>query len=89
MSPEAKRAAAEYQRNWKQKNPDKVRQYIVNYWERKAKEPRNIEKLVMDLHNQGKSLREIGQTIELSHMKVKRMLQRLLQPVTDSTQVSE
>lgn len=77
MSNEARQKANEYQRNWKRKNPKKVRQYGINYWERKASEPQNIEKTVLDLHNQGKSLREIGQELGLSHMTVTRMLQRV------------
>jgi DNA-directed RNA polymerase specialized sigma subunit len=84
MSDEARKAYNQHQRNWKRKNPDKVRQYIVNYWERKAKQPQNIEKLVVDLHYQGKSLRDIGQAVGLSHMKVKRMLQRVTTVTKDN-----
>lgn len=38
MSPEGQRKATEYQRVWRQKNRDKVRQYNIDYWERKARE---------------------------------------------------
>ena len=75
MSEAARQKANEYQRNWKQKNPDKVKRYNVDYWERKANEPEAIETQVFCLHNQGKSLREIGLKIGISHMKVKRILQ--------------
>ena len=77
MSEAARQKANEYQRNWRLKNPDKLRQYNVDYWERKANEPETIETQVKNLHNQGKSLREIGLTIGISHMKVKRILQNI------------
>ena len=75
MSEAARQKANEYQRNWKLKNPDKVRKHNIDYWERKANEPETIETQVICLHNQGKSLREIGLMIGISHMKVKRILQ--------------
>ena len=31
-------ARAEYQREWRKKNPAKNKQYIMNYWVKKAKE---------------------------------------------------
>lgn len=37
LSEEAKQKRAEYQRNWRRKNPDRLRKYQANYWERKAK----------------------------------------------------
>lgn len=36
MSPEARAAANEYVKEWKRNNKDRVRQYNVDYWERKA-----------------------------------------------------
>ena len=65
MSEAARRKAREYQRLWRQRNPDKVRQSTINYWERKANE----------LNKQGLSLRDIGKKLNISHMKVKRLLQ--------------
>lgn len=38
MSPEAKKIRAEYQREWRRKNKDKVKKSNSNYWEKKAKE---------------------------------------------------
>lgn len=38
MTPEAKKAQAEYQRRWREKNKDKVRANNKRYWEKKAKE---------------------------------------------------
>lgn len=36
MSEAAKEAAREYKREWRKKNPDKVRMHTARYWERKA-----------------------------------------------------
>lgn len=36
MSPEAIALSREYKREWRKKNPEKVRKYNVEYWERKA-----------------------------------------------------
>jgi len=38
LSPEAKAARAAYQKRWAQRNPEKVRQYMANYWERKGQQ---------------------------------------------------
>lgn len=38
MTEAAKRARAAYQREWRKRNPEKVRQYAENRWERKAAE---------------------------------------------------
>jgi ATP/maltotriose-dependent transcriptional regulator MalT len=77
MSEAARRKAREYQRLWRQRNPDKVRQYNINYWERKANEDNipSLETRVNDLKKQGLSLRDIGKKLNISHMKVKRLLQ--------------
>ena len=74
MSEAARQKAAEYQRKWRSKNPEKLRQYNIEYWERKANAPEAIEDRIATLHYQGKSLREIGLILGLSHMKVKRVL---------------
>lgn len=36
MSDAARKARAAYQREWNKKNPDKVKRYRDNYWERMA-----------------------------------------------------
>lgn len=38
LSDEAKKARREYARKWRAKNRKKIREYMVNYWERKAAE---------------------------------------------------
>ena len=79
MTPEAKKAANESLKKWRAANPDKVRQYQINYWERKVKQsagpPTEPEMTVVALHDQGLSLREIGRRLGMSHMTVKRLLQ--------------
>ncbi len=37
MTDEAKKARAAYLREWRKKNPDKVKKQAENYWERQAK----------------------------------------------------
>jgi len=44
MTPEKKQKQREYTNQWRKKNPDKVRQYSVNYWERKANELKSSDK---------------------------------------------
>ncbi len=36
MSPEAKAVRAQYMRAWREKNPEKVKQYRERAWEKKA-----------------------------------------------------
>ena len=36
MNEQAKQLRREYKRAWNKRNPDKVRQYQENYWNRKA-----------------------------------------------------
>lgn len=38
MTANAKQSRAEYLREWRKKNKDKVKQYNQSYWERKAME---------------------------------------------------
>ena len=45
LSIKAKQEKAQYQREWRQKNKDKQRQHLVNYWEKRAlkKEQEKLE----------------------------------------------
>ena len=40
LSEAARKAKAAYLREWKRRNPDKQRQYVETYWERKAAQMR-------------------------------------------------
>ena len=81
----------EYQRNWRRNNPGRVKQYNVEYWERKANKPETaldraimnhdrefetIEDKVHRLHNEGFSLREIAAKTGINHVKASRILKR-------------
>jgi len=76
MSDEAREQKNAHLREWRRRNPDKIRQYNAEYWERKAQkcERETIEKAVCRLHKEGLSLREIGEHLNISHMKVSRIL---------------
>lgn len=38
LSKEAREARRAYKREWAKKNPEKIRKYQIDYWERKAKD---------------------------------------------------
>lgn len=44
LSEEAKEARRQYHREWQRKNKDRVRKYVMNYWERLARESREGKK---------------------------------------------
>lgn len=44
LSEAAKKARAEYQRRWREKNPEKVRRNREAYWERQARRNQQAEK---------------------------------------------
>ncbi len=44
LSQEAREARRAYQREWRKKNRDKVREYEKRYWERKAAEAEETKK---------------------------------------------
>jgi len=75
MTPEARQKANEYQKEWRRRNPDKVKAYTIDYWERKANTTESIEIRIKNLHQQGMSLRDIAREFGVSHMTVKRILQ--------------
>jgi len=77
LSEEARKARNSYQNEWRRKNPDKIKQYIESYWERKAAELKSgetLEEKVFRLHAEGLSLREIAVKTGINHVKVSRIL---------------
>lgn len=77
ISEEAKRARRLYMQEWRKKNPERVKQYTANYWERKgASVDEPIENRILKLHEQGFSLREIALKIGTNHVHVSRILKR-------------
>ena len=73
LSEKARQLRNEYQRQWKAKNPDKIREYNRRFWERKAAEPENE---VMELHRQGLTQRQIAHRLNISVGKVNRLLNK-------------
>jgi len=65
LSEQAKRLRNEYQRNWAKKNKDKLRQYNINYWEKRAKEGSPADQ-VKNLSSQGLTQREIAARLGIS-----------------------
>lgn len=77
MSDEARELYNATQREWKRRNPEKVRASNVRYWEKKAAssgEP--LEVKIKKLHDQGFSLRDIAVKVGINHVQVSRILQR-------------
>jgi len=79
MSDEAREQRNEYQRRWRRKNPEKLKQYNAEYWERKVLqyEKNILGEQIRKLHEQGHSLRTIGEMMQISHMKVSRILKEM------------
>ena len=75
LSNEAKRARREYLAAWRKKNPDKVNQYRETFWEKKARNV-PIEVKVMNLHNDGFSLRQIESELGVSKSSAQRIISR-------------
>ena len=68
----------QYDADWRKQHPEKQKEYTARYWNRKAAEASDtIEGKVLRLHQSGKSLREIAKELDVSHMKVKRILDAL------------
>lgn len=77
LSAEALEARRRYGREWRSRNPEKVRQYTARHWEKLAAtvdEP--LEVKIKKLHDQGFSLRDIAVKVGINHVQVSRILQR-------------
>ena len=78
LSEAARQARNAYQREYKRKNPDKVKQYMANYWERKAGTfMETMEEKIIRLHDEGFSLRDIAAKTGINHVKVSRILKSI------------
>ena len=71
LSDKARELRNAYQREWKRRNPDKIREYDVRYWERKANP---VGAKVRQLSKQGLSQREIAEKLNISLGKVNNIL---------------
>jgi DNA invertase Pin-like site-specific DNA recombinase len=74
LSERAKELRNQYQRQWKRKHPEKIRQYFKNYWEGKA-DP--IGAKVRKLSKQGKTQREISEALGISLGSVNAILNKV------------
>lgn len=76
LSEKARALKREYQRQWREKNPEKVVQYQEAYWERKARQQQELTLTdrARQLKAEGQSLREIAERLGISHTTVSRML---------------
>jgi len=63
LSEQARRLRNEYQRQYRKKNPDKLKEYNRRYWERKA-DP--VGTKVRQLSKQGLSQRAIAEQLNIS-----------------------
>jgi len=63
LSDKARELKNAYQREWKTRNPDKVRRYGIDFWERKA-DP--IGARVRQLSKQGFTQRQIADKLNIS-----------------------
>jgi len=71
LSEKARKLKNAYIRQWRLKNPDKVRQYTKTYWERQA-DPIGAE--VRKLSQQGLSQRQIAERLNISLGTTNKML---------------
>lgn len=75
LSEEAREARNRYAREWKKKNPDKVKAAANRYWERKAMaETEPVESRILRMHDQGLSLRMIASIVDMNHVRVSRII---------------
>jgi DNA-binding NarL/FixJ family response regulator len=65
LSEKAKELRNAYQREWKRKHPEKVRQYFKNYWEKKAAGYTPADR-AKELQAQGYTQREIAEQFNIS-----------------------
>ncbi|MDD4234667.1 MAG: helix-turn-helix domain-containing protein [Bacteroidales bacterium] len=85
LSEAARKAKNEYHRQWRKKNPEKVKQANLRHWEKKAQEQLSDspEHNVLILHKQGLSLRQIADRTGISHTQVSRIINKC-NDVTDT-----
>lgn len=65
LSEKARELRTAYIRSWRRKNPEKMRQYNIDYWERKASRY-TPEVRAKELHDQGHSQRQISEMLGVS-----------------------
>ena len=75
LSTEAKELRNAYLRDWRKKNPDKVKKQADEYWERKAAKY-SIEQKAKVLQAKGMTQREIAEKLNISLGSVNKYLNK-------------
>lgn len=75
LSEKAKELRNEYARQWKRNHPEKVKQYFINYWEKKAGRY-SIVSEAKKLSQQGLTQREIARELNISLGRVNAYLNK-------------
>lgn len=65
LSEQAREIRNAYQRAYRRRNPDKLKQYVARYWEKKAAQITPAQQ-AKDLHSQGYTQREISERLGIS-----------------------
>jgi len=65
LTEQARAARSAYVKQWRRKNPEKLRQYMASYWERRAAK-QTPEIKAMELHAQGYTQRQISEALGVS-----------------------
>jgi len=87
LSEKAKQMRNAYARQWKSKNPEKVREYNRRYWERKAamftpneqpdEQNEQPDEQARKLYRQGLTQRQIAKELNISVGKVNKLLKQI------------
>jgi len=73
LSEQARLARNDYQREYRRKNPEKIKRYMIEYWERKAA-AYTPEMKARELYAEGYTQREISTLLKISLGTVNKML---------------
>jgi len=77
LSEQARKLRNAYQRAYRRKHPEKLKEYNIRYWEKKAGTQRNISyEEIFDLREQGLSQRAISKKLNISLGKVNAILNK-------------
>lgn len=75
ISDEAKELRNAYQKAWRKRNPEKMKEYMNSYWERKAA-AYTPEVRARELHELGYTQREIADALNMSLGSVNKILNK-------------
>ena len=73
LSDKARELHNAYQRKWRRKNPEKLKEYNMRYWEKKAAQL-TPEQQARELKEQGFTQRQIAETLNISLGAVNKLL---------------